>query len=698
MRTKLDDYCQQFARHLEPLPAPLERACVALEQATQGTPARDLLTPLATLRHDLRALVDKVKSQQAYMLIFGPLKSGKSTLMNAVAGAYVSEVSSLPAYPCLVFVGAGTRREYEVTRYDGATASFSEPAALAKTIADAHVALADAIRTAEQQNLAFDPQDHLPSAIRRIDVRLPGSDLQSRSAVLVDTPGLYTRMRFGYDRMTRDFRDAAACAIFVVKSDTLFLEQVFAEFEDLLDLWSRIFLVVNVDSGKRDVAPDGKLVPSLEQSEPDAILQAFRRLAMPAPLHRAAAEGRVRMFPVDLLRAASAVLQNEAPPPDFARFSADLSAFLGSDEYLAAFRRDSLRRGDQLTLELVRALGGPGLQKLAARIDELQQQLEFTQAEIDLLRRAAERDYTAAFTRSERAVADELERTARDEGQKLLRTLGASIDTWFLSGHSLQWLIHDHWRPLLADYHQEVASAGHKALEQGIAQGASSLDLPAAVVDLCDRRDLDLRALRRAALAGLGAPAPRADIEVPVDVDAIPFQRGLLDFLAFRSLDAVRRRLFGPKDRPDHKIPGKEKAARLGEPGRLHLHQCVTQLRAVLVPAVVAALQQHFGERLRAATLAELQARLRAELPPLEQAEARLQRELDRLRALHGPLADLRTTADELRARLPALARTFGQELGAATADGREAIPGERTVVLDPAPRPVRSGTTADRR
>jgi ribosome biogenesis GTPase A len=38
------------------------------------------------------------------VLIFGPLKSGKSTLMNAIAAAYVSEVSSLPAYPCLVCV------------------------------------------------------------------------------------------------------------------------------------------------------------------------------------------------------------------------------------------------------------------------------------------------------------------------------------------------------------------------------------------------------------------------------------------------------------------------------------------------------------------------------------------------------------------------------------------------------------------
>ena len=53
----------------------------------------------------MQQLSDKVTEQQAYVLIFGPLKSGKSTMMNAIAGSYVSEVSSLPAYPCMVFVG-----------------------------------------------------------------------------------------------------------------------------------------------------------------------------------------------------------------------------------------------------------------------------------------------------------------------------------------------------------------------------------------------------------------------------------------------------------------------------------------------------------------------------------------------------------------------------------------------------------------
>ncbi len=680
MRTKLDDYCQQFTQCLDPLLAPLDAAGTSLEQATHGTPAKELLPTLASMRHDLRALGDKVRGQQAYVLIFGPLKSGKSTLMNGLAGAYVSEVSSLPAYPCLVFVGGGTGRDYRITRYDGTQVQQGDAKVLAKTIDTAHTDLAAAIRRAEQQNLAFDPQEHLPSAIRRVDVRLPDSDLQGLGAVLVDTPGLYTRMRFGYDRLTRDFRDAAACAIFVVRSDTLFLEQVFAEFDALLDLFSRVFLVVNVDSGKRDIGPDGQLVPSLEQSAPDAILQAFRQLAMPAAMHRAAAEGRLRMFPVDLLRAAAAVLQRRELPTDFAAFHGELGTFLGSDEYLAAFRRDSLRRADRLTGELAAALDAGPLRQLHQRIDELQQQLEFAQAELDLLRRAAARDFGPAFGRCERVLAEELERTARDAGHKLLRAMGASIDTWFLSGHSLHWLLHDHWQPLLADYRAEVASAALRTIEQGCGQPDVGLDLPGAVSDLCERRDLDLRRLRREAITRLGPP-PNGTVPQPVAVDTIPLKKGLFDLVAFRSLEAVRRRLFGPRECPDIKIPAKEKAARLGEAGRLHLHQCLTQLRASLVPAAVTALQQHYGTALQQATIAALQEALRAELAPIEAAVVRVGRELERLRALQRPLDELQRVVTERRRGLTGLARAFGADLATP--------PTEREVVLEPNRRPA---------
>ena len=124
-------------------------------------------------------------------------------------------------------------------------------------MAQAHVELADRDpRRREAAARTSIRRRHLPAAVRRVDVRMPAEQLAGSGAVLVDTPGLYSRMKFGYDLMTREFRNAAASAIFVVKTDNLFLEQVFDEFNDLLRLFSRIFLVVNLDSTKRDLQPE----------------------------------------------------------------------------------------------------------------------------------------------------------------------------------------------------------------------------------------------------------------------------------------------------------------------------------------------------------------------------------------------------------------------------------------------------------
>ncbi|MHC5065101.1 MAG: dynamin family protein, partial [Planctomycetota bacterium] len=216
MHTLLNRFCEEFVRIVRPLRNPLDMTAEAIDAAADGTPGREIHSEFLDLRSQFDLLADKVAEQQAYVLIFGPLKSGKSTLMNAICASYVSEVSSLPAYPCMVFVSHSTVREYTVTDYTGKTRTFADPIALQRHVDQAHRELASRIRKAEQEQHDFDPQRHFPEAIRRVDVKVPAGDLAQSSAVLVDTPGLYSRMKFGYDRMTRDFRNAAACAVFVV--------------------------------------------------------------------------------------------------------------------------------------------------------------------------------------------------------------------------------------------------------------------------------------------------------------------------------------------------------------------------------------------------------------------------------------------------------------------------------------------------
>jgi GTPase Era involved in 16S rRNA processing len=701
MLTQLGAYCQRFDGTLRPLLADLGAVLTAIDAAASTASGRGLQAPLRELQHQMKALCDKVLEQQAYVLIFGPLKSGKSTLMNAIAGAYVSEVSSLPAYPCLVFVSAGTQREYVVTNYDGSSKTWREARELSAHIDRAHGELAAAIRAAEQKGVAFDPQEHFPQAIRRVDVRVPGSELASTGAVLVDTPGLYTRMRFGYDRMTRDFRNAAACAIFVVKSDTLFLEQVFAEFQQLLDLFSRIFLVVNVDSHKRDVSPDGKLVPSLEQSQPEAVLKAFEQLAMSAPLQRAAAEGKVRMYPVDLMHAASNALQKADPqqaPTGFRAFRKDLADYLASSDYLAAFLRDSLQRAQQLLAEVLQHLHGAEVQRLRQQVADLDEQLAWNAAEQSRVQQAVQYDWTPAFAKGLRDIDAEVERTARDAGAKLLRTLGASIDTWFLSSHSLEWLIQGQWTPLVRDYRDEVLAAGRRTFEQMVGQVDAGLDLPAGVPDLLRRAGIDVRQTLAQSLAKVGPVAWPKQTAVPVDVAAIPLKRGVMDMVAFRSLERVRDRIFGPATKPDVKIPGKDKAARLGEPGRLYLHQCVTQFRGALLPETVGLLREHFGPKLLAVAVQQLRSQLEAHQPRLREKREELAAARQRLAALAQPVEHLATAAARLQPQLADLGRAFDHDLAQAPQKQVVLAPQpprpkvDREPQRDPSPRQVRRG------
>src|SRR5690242_13744775 len=115
MKTILIQFCEEFEARVRPLLEPLDRFADQLARLEGGTPLKRLMPEIIDLRHQIRTLVEKVAEQQAYVIIFGPLKSGKSTLMNGLAAAYVSEVTTLPAYPCMVYVAHASKPSFTVT-------------------------------------------------------------------------------------------------------------------------------------------------------------------------------------------------------------------------------------------------------------------------------------------------------------------------------------------------------------------------------------------------------------------------------------------------------------------------------------------------------------------------------------------------------------------------------------------------------
>jgi GTPase SAR1 family protein len=595
MRTMLSQFAAEFCSDVDPVRVPLTKLESIIGALPAGHALHFSLPDLRDVRHHIDVLLEKVREQHAYVIIFGPLKSGKSTLMNALCASYVSEVTSLPAYPSLVHISHSLKPVSKAIRYDGSTQTFEKQEDLHTAIARAHTELTAKLRETEAKGEKFDPVKHMPSAFRKIEVGLATSELAASKAELVDTPGLYSRMKFGYDQMTRDFRNTAACAIFVVKSDNLFLEQVFDEFNELLNLFSRIFLIVNLDSRKQDLGPQGELMPSLEQKDPQKIIDAFRNLAMSAPLKAAADDGRLRIYPVDLLNAASGRIRGgmsaqEKPAgtkssetksdvtKDVAGFEAlrkDLVTYLNSNDYLKSFLSDSVRRATSLMKDVQSTLQNKDFANVKTEVADLARQKETLSRERKAIEHLWDTDWNSAasdFASGLRKDTDSLREEMRKSSEVSLKEL---VDQWWKSDASLAELKGKLLRPHLKQVAKRYVDQLCSHMERKAAGDSAGFKIDASLAE-----DLRIVKANIAAMAATVMKEIRPDSsEIPTEsglvAGAIPVKRRFLDWILFRPSRRVRHDLFGSDDDPSLPVPTAVKEKRIGAEGRQAiLDQC----------------------------------------------------------------------------------------------------------------------------
>ncbi len=667
MRTLLSQFCEEFDGVVRPLLDPFQRSAQVLSESGDERPWKVILPGLLDLRHQLRTLADKVAEQQAYVLIFGPLKSGKSTLMNAVSAAYVSEVTSLPAYPCMVYCSHAETREFTLTNYKGEEQSFTDTAALRMQINRAHTELADRIRASEGSEEEFDPAIHFPQAIRRIDVKTPAGNLQTSGAVLVDTPGLYSRMKFGYDRMTREFRNSAACAIFVVKSDNLFLEQVFNEFTELLNLFSRIFLVVNLDSSKMDLKPDGSLVPSLEKSDPIRIIEAFENLSMSAPLKAAADEGKLKLYPVDLLRAASRRLtgDNDGEAFDgqanFDAFLGDLTDYLNSTDYLLAFLGDSLRQAQTLMAETKELCEHDGVKQLDVEVERLDRDSIETQDRISALKRLVRFDWKDAFGGLTGDLSGGAREQAKTVEEKTAHALDGALESWFENDSSLSDLLDGKLGPVLRSYQDEVALYVHKALSDRIARGNAGVLVPTSIQADLTKAGISLTDIGRKALEGVQVESVLGDISPPLRSEDIPVKKTFWDWILFRSKPSVRRKLFGPTNSPSVRIQKADKARRIGAPGKTVMRNTLDEYRGTFFPLSVQQLTERILGSYAEIAVAHIADSIGAKSGASAKELQTIQAELKEFQKTQNHLTELQFSMGQAQGAIGELSDLYGQ-------------------------------------
>lgn len=670
MNTLLSKYCDDFTKGFSPLLNPLQKAAKALLAAPDGMPGRAIRPELIDLAQQVETLAQKVDEQQAFVLIFGPLKSGKSTLMNAISASYVSEVTSLPAYPCMVYVSHAPEMHYVLTRYDGDKFEFRDDAKLHAEIGHAHAMLADKIREVEGRGEVFDPQLHFPTAIRRIDVKVPAGDLEESAAVLVDTPGLYSRMKFGYDRMTREFRNAAACAIFVVKSDNLFLEQAFEEFHQLLELFSRVFLIVNLDLDKRDLLPDGTLAPSLESENPQSILDAFETLAMSNPLKKAAKEGRLQIFPVGLLDAASQRLrtqQGHRLPPDakktgFEEFNSALTDYLNSPDYMIAFLGDSLRHANTLLAECSSLLSRDAVRELDRSVTSLEGEkleLEKKLASNAELRRY---DWRGKYQAAAQELSDEFKKRVHAvEGKAAAATDGA-LEGWFQDNSSLADLNTKRFAPVFRAYQEELAMTLDESLRSRIREGDAGIVNANETLAARKLTGLDLDAIGNRSLEALDRSRVVLDPEDVVSGERVPVRKRLVDWVLLRSASKLRSKVLGTSQKPSSKITPEIKRKRLGPRAHATMREALAEYRRKFLSDTFQRQRTEILGGYAKRNLETIAKQLASQHEELESSRKRVETNLQARRAVLDPLRALEAARKSASDIVQHLSQDYGKK------------------------------------
>ena len=687
VHVELTEFCQDFTSTLRPLSASLDDSIVALHELDREASIGGLLSTFVDIQHRLKILADKAEQQHAYLLIFGPLKSGKSTLMNAISGAYVSEVSSLPAYPCLVYVHEGEPRRLSATAFDGTREEFETEEALHQRLETAHAELAEQLRQADREGRNFNPAIDYPRAIRRIDYVMPAPNLRQSGTILVDTPGLYTKMRYNYEQLTRDFRHNAACAVFVVKTDNLFFDQVFDEFKDLLGVFSRVFLVVNIDSAKKDLAPRGELRPALESREPRRIVEAFEQFTASAQLREAIGNGQLRIYLVDLLETAQRSLAGEtmltpletetddavapdeadAPAPEaedavdrdaeppaepapasllheeaiaaleadaahgkigFDAFLRDLTRYLNSSDYIVEFIADSLRQGETLISEIRDGLGEEAVGAFRAETERLEAEAVAVGERLNRVAVLQETDWRAAVQTVRQDLDEQRRGLAEGELEGLRKRLSHHVEDWFEADQSVADLVQRRLRPEAEGTDAKLREQARELARERFEQRNSGLALDAQTVGHLHKLGLSLDDFyadfaTHAASNGQGETLAKLP---PIDLrqSEVPVKKHWLDWLTFRRPRAIRKTLFGPEDPATRPLSSAVKQKRLGEPAREHF--------ALQVDLYVSEdLQDRDGKELRTAVesygafLEEgIRSRLEATRAELEKEEASL--------------------------------------------------------------------------
>jgi len=688
IRTQLGRFSQELGRAVGPLVERLRGARAGLVEAQESRLADELGPEIENAAHRLEILRRTGDSRRSLVLVHGLQKAGKSTLIDALAGAWVAPVSALPGLPCSVGVAHAALWSARVTRLDGRQEAFPEPTGLETFLQRARDELLEALRAAREAGRELDPVRDLPRGVRRVDLQRPDEALAGSGVVLVEVPAPRDGVRFDDGDPGRG-GDVVA-AVFVARADHPEPAGLRRELGRLLERHPHVTLVLNLDPSRRDLAPDGALVPCAPCADPAAAVEAFERHAMDAAMREAAAQGRLSIVPVDLLRAASRRLGGDAPSHDDegradarARGEAALVPLeravarrLDGDERSTLFVRDVLRQANEAVGRLEAVLDTPSIDALTDRAAVARRELangEMRLAALQRLRQAAGRtwEWEGPLEGLSTALEAGTSRRAEELSARTKRVLHPVVDGWFRSRTSFLSLVRDDLVPAFEGCRNELFTHAHRTLVEETARPGFGKALDPALLEDLRRAGLDPRAIGAAAAAALDPLASCQEVPPPLWPEDLPIKKRLGDRLRMRKSAELRAQVLGPLGEPDRQVPVEEKAERFPKPARVELKRTLERTYTEFLGRTTARAATTTFNAFLQALGAELARRAEAEVRELEVPLIALQEEIERLERLHGELVrarEARSAAHDALARLVA-------ELGWSADDLAAAVP-----------------------
>jgi signal recognition particle receptor subunit beta len=355
----------------------------ALAEVRQALAPHESLLPAGRLA-DYDRLLEEFARRRVRIAIYGEVKAGKSTLINAIAGAELSPAAFDPLTSVPVRVTYGPVTSWRVG--DRTFASVDE--------------LASAMRERAE--------------VAQVDAETNLDLLQLGGQVdLLDTPGVGSEERF--DEISAAALAALDAAVLVVRYPALFTQFTRRLMNGLESDIGKLFVVWNLDADCADLSPEER--------------------ARHAETLRQNVAGAHELYLVDAragLRAARDRDQRALEASGLAAFSDALARFASSDKRAVTALREAAKRAHVWLDEAERAL--------TERRDELDTALQAAGRRLDEVERKAGAETRAAeerFAELRAALArigTEYETRAAKNAAALIRQLRAARRRWIRSG------------------------------------------------------------------------------------------------------------------------------------------------------------------------------------------------------------------------------------------------------------------------